>query len=86
MQGKDLKRLRESQKPTSSEYLPTVEPVSRSQGIAPSPSDGLSFPRTVADDVKESMQAVGQVCRAVMVGVLLCGFGGTAALLSLLLF
>lgn len=86
MKADELKQSQKIQELSASRFVPTVEPVRRSKKHPSAQSDGLSFSLAVEDDVKGSMQAVGQVCRAVLVGVLLFGFGGTAALLSVLLF
>jgi hypothetical protein len=59
------------------------EPTRRDRSSLP---DGLSFSKAIEDDSKSSMQAVGQVCRVAVMGVLVCGVGGAAALLGLLLF
>ena len=61
-------------------------PKETRKGLPSPPHDGLSFSQTAEDDVKQSMQAVGQVCRTAVIGVLLSGLGGVAALLGLLLF
>ena len=67
------------------ESPPTAEPESTSRDFS-IPHDGWSLARTFDDDTKRSMQAVGQVCRAAVIGVLLCGLGGVATLLGLLFF
>ena len=61
-------------------------PKETRKGLPSPPHDGLSFSQTAEDDVKQSMQAVDQVCRTAVIGVLLSGLGGVAALLGLLLF
>jgi hypothetical protein len=60
-------------------------PKKTRKGLSSPPHNGLSFSRTAEDDVRQSMQAVGQVCRVAVIGVLLFGLGG-GMLLGLLLF
>jgi hypothetical protein len=85
MRTEKLVQTKHPPEATRSESDSFAEPRAKRQKRSSPPYDGLSVAQTVEDDIKGSMQAVGQVCRAASIGVLLCGFGGLAALLGLLL-
>ena len=48
--------------------------------------DGRSLSRTLDDDVKESLDAVGKVCRTVTIGLLAIGVAGVGTLMALVAF
>ena len=82
MHAEELKRAQKSRQVASPSPLPSK---ATRQSTSSPPFHGHSFSRTIEDDVKGSMQAVGQICRAAVIGVFLCGFGGIATLLGLLI-
>ena len=86
MPSENVKRTQHAQESAHTETLSTVESEATRQRVSSSPYDGLSFSQTVEDDIKESMQAVGHVCRVAVVGVLFCGLGAIAIFLSVMFF
>lgn len=85
MQTDELKKHRRTQTTAQGETRPHAEPETNQRNRSSSPLNGLSFAQTVEGDAKGSMKAVGQICKATMIGVSLCGLGALGILFSLLL-